>query len=193
MLAIAIVAQSLAVVGSSGRLIEDLFGRPPYLKVFVSSQMTGRVLSRERQAAIETIDGLGFARRWAWELDASAGPYCSERVCLGHARTSDGLVLILAETLTRVTEMEYFAAKANGVPCYILCKERVTRDAKTRHFITKERQHSITVNFRNVPELRSHVVNALYTDLIQAVRRDRRRRYNRRLSPLLRVRIRGSR
>lgn len=173
-------------------MTEELFGRPTHLKIFVSSQMQGSVLARERGAAIAAIDGLGFARRWAWELDAYAGPYCSEGVCIGHARTCDGLVLILGDTLTRVTELEYRAAKGNGAPCYILCKERANRDSRANSFLSAEREHAITKSFRNLPELKSHVVNSLYTNLVQAVRRDHARRVPRG-SALLRVQIRRTR
>lgn len=160
----------------SDLMLEQLFGRPPHLKVFVSSQMQGDVLARERRAAIAAITGLGFAVAWAWERDAHAGPYCAEGVCVGHASTSDGLVLILGAELTRVTELEYKAAKTQGAACYILCKDGVKRDARTETFIRRERDHAITLSFRNTNELRSHIINALYTNAVQAVRRDADRR-----------------
>jgi hypothetical protein len=85
-----------------------LYALPPeYWKIFVSSKMVGGALSDERAAAIEAIDEFPLTRAWAWERDAHAGPYSSERECVAQAGTSDGLVLIVDDELTPVTRKEF--------------------------------------------------------------------------------------
>ena len=76
-------------------LTDELFARPGHLKIFVSSKMAGGVYIVERSGCARVVDGTGIARAWYWERDAKSGPYCSEKVCLGHAATADGLILIL--------------------------------------------------------------------------------------------------
>lgn len=159
-------------------LSDELFARPPWAKIFVSSRMHGG-LDDERVAVAEAIEGTGFARAWYWERDAYAGPYSSESVCLGHARTSDGLVLLLARELSRVTRLEYEAAREYGVPCYILLKDAVERDEEVLAFIERERAHAITVGFRNISELRTQVTGALVHHAVQSIRRDIVRRRSR--------------
>lgn len=83
--------------------------------------MRGGGLARERAVAIDAIDGAAIHRARAWERDAHAGPYCSEAVCLGHARMSDALVLLVAEDLTPITRREYLAAKAASEPSAVHC------------------------------------------------------------------------
>jgi tetratricopeptide (TPR) repeat protein len=151
---------------------EEHFGRPTAAaRIFVSSHMGRRnVLRAERETAAAAIESTGFARPWSWEHDAHAGPYCSERICVGTAATSDGLVLILARKLTRVTLKEYKAAYAAGVPCFIFIKQGVRRDPDVNAFITQERQHTVTESFGNLAELRTRIVQALYTYFVSAVR-----------------------
>jgi hypothetical protein len=153
---------------------EELFGRPAaQARIFVSSHMGRRnVLRAEREAAVDAIESTGFAHAWYWERDAHAGPYCSERICVGTAATSDGLVLILARKLTRVTLMEYRAAHAAGAPCFIFIKQGVRRDRNVSVFIAQERrQGAVTVPFSSLEELRTRIVSALYTYVVGAGRR----------------------
>ena len=152
---------------------EELFGRPAMqARFFVSSHMGRRnVLRGEREAAVDAIESTGFARAWYWERDAHAGPYCSERICVGTAATSDGLVLILAHRLTGVTRMEYKAARDEGVPCFIFIKQGVRHDPDVSAFIAQERRHSVTVSFGSLEELRTRIVHALYAYVVGAGRR----------------------
>ena len=53
--------------------------------------------------------------------DAPAGAYHSEEECVQYARTSDGLVSLLAGALTRVTRAEYEAARRAGADRFVLC------------------------------------------------------------------------
>jgi len=130
------------------------------------------VLHAERQAAADAIESTGFHRAWYWERDAHAGPYSSERLCVGTAATSDGLVLILASKLTRVTLMEYQAAYERGAPCFIFIKQGVRRAPDVNDFITKERRRgAVTVPFSSLEELRSRIVSALRAHAVGAGRR----------------------
>jgi tetratricopeptide (TPR) repeat protein len=153
---------------------EELFGRPSTVaRIFVSSHMGRRnVLRAEREAAARAIESTGIARAWYWERDAHAGPYSSERTCVGTAATSDGLVLILAGKLTRVTRMEYQAAHDAGAPCFIFVKQDARPAPDVRRFIAQERRHgAITVGFGSVEELRTRIVDALQAHFVSASRR----------------------
>jgi hypothetical protein len=90
---------------------EILYGRDAEaLRVFISSRMNGS-LDDERAAVVEAISTFPTHRAWAWENDAPAGALHSENECIGYARSSDELVLLLATDLTPITEAEYQAAK----------------------------------------------------------------------------------
>lgn len=157
-------------------LKELLFGRPPLLKVFVSSQMRGPRIMAERRAAVDAIESTGLATAWHWERDARAGPYSAREVCIEHAAASDGLVLILAGRLTTVTRAEYTAARKASVPRYILLREGVHRNADARRFVRQQRNSSVTRSFRNTSELKTQIGDALKHYAVQAVRRDIHRR-----------------
>ncbi len=130
------------------------------------------VLHAEREAAAHAIESTGIARAWYWERDAHAGPYSSERTCVGMAATSDGLVLILARKLTRVTRLEYQAAHQAGAPCFIFVKQGVRLDPDVRRFIAQERRHgAITVAFGSLEELRTRIIDALQAHVVGASRR----------------------
>jgi hypothetical protein len=148
-----------------------LFARPEKLKVFVSSQMRGSLLIAERQTAAKAINKTGFALAWLWENNACTGPYSAEAVCLGHARTSDGLVLILADQLTPITQKEYEAAHLAGVPCYIFLKQGARRDRKAERFVREGRAKStITANFKGLSELETQVTGAIFRYAVDSIR-----------------------
>jgi len=155
------------------RNVDDiLYERPAKQKVFVSSQMRGGVLVNERQAAAKAINETGFAFAWLWENDACTGPYSSEAICLGHARTSEGLVLILAKRLTPVTQKEYEEADNAGVPRYVFLKQGTRRDPQVNRFVKKIRAKATTTgNFNNLSELETQVKSALYRYAVDSVRK----------------------
>ncbi len=164
-------------IGLSISVTEALYGRPPYAKFFVSSRMRGDPLVVERSAVISEIEKwFPFTKPWAWEQDATAGPYSSEAECVGQAATADGLMLILADTLTPITEKEFAAAKAAGAACFILLKDGVTRDPSTAKFVADERKSATTVRFRNESELRSHVTRSIALYAVRSMRMNNRRR-----------------
>lgn len=161
---------------------DELFERPEHLKIFISAQMRGEVLTAERKAAAGAVEAVSGHGAWLWERDAHAGPYSSESVCLGHARTSDGLVLIISQTLTAITRQEYQEAKQNGAPCYIFLKGGYIQDDHTSKFISNERSHAVTRNFGNVSELQTQITDALIHHAVQASRRETIRRRKQRSS-----------
>lgn len=149
-----------------------MYERPAKQKVFVSSQIRGGALVDERQAAAKAINETGFAFAWLWENDACAGPYSSEAICLGHARTSEGLVLILAKRLTPVTQKEYEAADDAGVPCYVFLKQGTRHDTQVNRFVKKIRAKATTTgSFSNLSELETHVKSSLYRYAVDSVRK----------------------
>lgn len=153
---------------------EEIYGRPPTLKMFISSKMRGGVLTVERvraAAAVETLPKLAHA--WYWERDAHAGPYCSEEICLGHAATADGLILILADDLTPITRREFEIAYDQGVPVYLFLDQRAIPDADAQEFISEQQQNArrvTTKGFNTVGELETHIQDALQHYAVRAVR-----------------------
>src|SRR5581483_1321095 len=163
-----------AWLASPRSLAEELFSRPDVQKIFISSKMRGEVLAVERVAAAEAVEEIpGFARAWYWERDADAGPYCSEAVCLGHAATADGLVLILGDELTPITRKEYELAYGRGVPTYLLIDQRVVQNEEAKRFVDEQRTSAETIyrGFANVSELQTHILEALMRYAVGAVRR----------------------
>lgn len=147
----------------------ELVARPDPLKVFVASKMRRAVLSQEREAAIDAIDSVGFARAWAWERDGFGG--CSvEATCLAQARSSDCLVLILGQDVSGLALREYHEAVENRVPCYILVKDGRRRSPELSSFLEEERERAWALNFRNLSELKSHLVAALWRRATTATR-----------------------
>jgi len=121
-----------------------IYARPPERgKIFVSSKMEGDALRAERRAAIEAIQEFPLADPWAWEGSAAAGPYCSQLECVAQAGTSDGLVLILAEEITPITLSELNAARAAGVPIFVMLKTGVTRDVDLERLVNESAAKAI--------------------------------------------------
>jgi hypothetical protein len=149
---------------------EILFGRPPRWKIFLSSKMNGDPLRAEREAAVQAIESTALARAWCWEQHARAGEFCAEAVCLGHARTSDGLILILGDSLTPVTRKEYVEAGKARAARFILMQDGVARDDEAREFIRRERDEAITKSFANLSELSKHIRDALTYHAVSSAR-----------------------
>ena len=147
-----------------------LFGRPNRLKVFVSSEMRSRSLEKERYAVAEVADAHPDAEAWMWERSAHSGPYSSIEVCRGHAATSDLLMLIVSETLTYATEIEWRAAKEKGVSCAIFLKEGAKRDARLEAFLEVERHAAIYVQYRDIADLKSRVGETIRQSHTSAIR-----------------------
>lgn len=150
---------------------ELLFGRPDRLKVFVSSEMRSGLLDAERVAAADAVEQSGYHFAWYWERDANAGPYSSEGVCLGHARTSDCLILLLATDLTPITRMEYLEAKDAGAACFLFVHSGTELSPESAEFLKQEMPHVIYKKFGSPTELQSAIVQSLLHHAVQATRR----------------------
>jgi hypothetical protein len=148
---------------------DELFARPDPLKVFVASRMRGGVLAEEREAAIDAIDGVGFARAWAWERDGSGGRSV-DALCLAQARFSDSLVLIVGRDVSGLALREYSEAVSNRLPCYILVKDGIRRSANLSRFLEEESKRAWTLNFQNLSELKSHLARAMWHHATAALR-----------------------
>ena len=148
-----------------------IYARPAdHWKVFVSSKMAGGALRDERAAALDAIDTFPLARAWAWERDANAGPYCSERECVAQAGTADGLVLVVDDELTPITRMEFEAARKGGAPVFLMLKQGAHRTPDLQRFIEDVRSFAITVNFASTGELKTQITQALRTWAIRSGR-----------------------
>lgn len=158
------------MVDAQLNLTDELFARPAKLKLFLSSKMRDGALKQERKAAADVIASLGFAEPWWWEGNAAAGPYCAKGICLGHARTSDGLVLIIGDELTTMTQEEFQAAQDAGVECFIFVQDGVSRDDETDGFIGEQQQHATTGQWATVEELESQIVRAIHNAVIRSHR-----------------------
>ncbi|MFI5259763.1 MAG: hypothetical protein ACHQ01_09180 [Candidatus Limnocylindrales bacterium] len=158
-------------------IAERLYGRPASAKIFVSSKMRGDALSAEREAAIGAIRSIRpLAEPWAWETSGLPGPYSAAAVCVGHARTSDGLVLLVGDSLTAITRREYRAAKGAGAACFVLTRSADTPDGRTAAFVARERKTVVTHGFANCRELRTLVRRSIIEYAIRAWRLDSLRR-----------------
>jgi hypothetical protein len=169
---------------------EILYGRPPRWKIFVSSKMQGDPLRAERETAVSAIESTPIAQAWCWERHARAGEYCAVGVCVGHARTSDGLVLILGDTLTPITHQEFTAAGEAGAARFILIQDGVERDAAATEFIRRERDNAVTKNFANLSELRKHIIDALTFHAVNSGRRQQLARLARPAPSRIRILVR---
>jgi len=91
----------------------------------------------------------------------NAGPYSAEQVCVGRAANSQGLVLIIDTVITRITRKEYRAARANGVPVYVMAMPGSSRSAEVQRFLDRERKHVIYKEPRNLSELGTYIEEAI--------------------------------
>lgn len=149
---------------------EILYGRDhDHARVFISSRMN-KTLDAERKAAAEAVDRVSGHKAWWWEQDAGMGVLHSENECIGYARTSTGLILLVAGELSAIVYAEYRAARDGGADRYILIRETDKLPAEVEEFI-KEQQSTevVTRNFRNIDELQTHIHQALTRSLVRAL------------------------
>lgn len=147
-----------------------LYGRASELRIFISSRM-GTTLDRERRVAAAVVRGLPGHRPWLWEDDAAAGAAHSEHECIAIAGASDGLILLLDQDLSPITEAEYRAAKTAGAQRYVMIREPEELDDHAKTFVDAERRGSIVSrNFANEDELRSHLHQSMVNALVAASR-----------------------
>lgn len=147
-----------------------MYGRDAQaLRVFISSRMNN-TLDAERRAAVETVNRFPHRSSWLWEDDAPAGVYHSERECTGIAGSSDELILILGQDLSAITRAEYEAAKKGGAQRYVMIRGTDVQDPDVKSSIAVARTGTVTRNFNNVGELRSHLYTSLNAATVRASR-----------------------
>jgi tetratricopeptide (TPR) repeat protein len=139
-----------------------LFERDRSFIVFISSKMAGGALEVERRAAISAVENFRPARAWAWERDAPAGSFYSEEECVRRAGSSDALVLIVEDELTRVTKAEFDAARAGTATVIVLARRGVQQDRGLERFISEARRSAITKEFDDLDGLQSEIDLALW-------------------------------
>ena len=157
---------------------EIVFGRrQDSLRVFVSSKMHDGSLNEERRAAADTINDSPLHHAWCWEDDAPVGAHHSEEECTQHARTSDGLVLLLADELTQVTRAEYVAARENGASRYVFVRQGAPLTDEAEQFVEAERKRmTVTGSFANTSELKTRLTKALFESAVRSERESVTRR-----------------
>jgi hypothetical protein len=151
---------------------EMFFGRPEKAKAFISSKMRDGALKKERLAVAKEIEVTRLAKAWYWERDGFAAPVCARKICVGHAGTSELLILIIEDEITPITLAEYRAAKVAGAFCCILLREGVERSAKTQAFVEAEREGYTTRPFRNLSELKTEVQRSIRACFVYSLRSD---------------------
>ena len=159
-------------------LADELFRRRKLQTIFISSEMGSGALLRTRRVAAEAVRRTRIAEPWLWEESVHAGPYISEETCVTQAANSQGLVLIIDRVITPITRKEYRAARANGVPVYVMAMARRSRPPEIERFLKRERKHVIYKEPRNHSELATHVEEAIiyYTNEAVWRRQDELRR-----------------
>ena len=150
---------------------EVIYARDPLrLRVFISSEMRSGELARARKAAAAAIAETGFHNPWWWEKNGIAGQTCGEAVCLGNARTSDYLILILGTRLTDITRREYFAAKDNAVTVIIFGPKNCNRDEEARKFFDEEAREATYGEFSSMADLKQRIFDSLVASAVRAKR-----------------------
>lgn len=139
-------------------------------QVFISSQMTRETLREERMAVRQIIiERFAHFRPWDWEHNGCAGEKTPMEQCLEEVQRSRALVLIVSQTLTDHTRMEYEKAVEVGITSYIFFKQGRQRGPayEFRESLTTEGSSSWLV-YQNLQELRSAVLRSLTSRCYQA-------------------------
>lgn len=150
---------------------EILYGRDSSRsRVFVSSRM-GANLDVERDAVVRAIKRTSPFQPWSWEENAPAGRRPSEEDCVGFARTSDALILLIAGKLTDIVYREFNAAREGGADLFIFIKDGSRIPADVKDFV-REHQRGLVVTrqFANEKELSTLVTEHLQLSLVDALR-----------------------
>jgi len=159
---------------------EILYGRDhDHARIFISSKMDGS-LDAERIRSAEAINSLDAHKPWWWEADAPAGVLHSENECVKFAATSDGLILLIAGDLSRIIYSEYAAAENSDAERYIFIRDESVIPEGVRSFIAEKRNTVVTLNFRNIAELETHIYQSLNRTAVRALRQAQIERQKRR-------------
>ena len=152
---------------------EVIYGRPAtHVRVFISSEMRSGELKSARKAVAEAVAETGFHQPWWWEKDGVAGEFCAEATCVGNAKTSEYLVLILGSRLTEITRKEYFATKDAGGTVIVFMPHGVKRNRVAQRFFRDEVKASNCAygEYSSHADLRSRVLDSLKQHFARALR-----------------------
>ncbi|MGI8406239.1 MAG: hypothetical protein ACR2OE_16020 [Thermomicrobiales bacterium] len=139
------------------------------LQLFVSSRIK-HGLKRERLAVISALEDTSMARAWHWERDGYTADEGYLSLCSRHVHSSDGLVLILGKDLSPNVMAEYIVARTALRPCYAMVKDGCRQDDQLQRFLEKEQQYLIIRRFKNLSELKSHVIDTISSDIAHSWR-----------------------
>lgn len=109
-----------------------------------------------------------MAGTWHWERDGYVTEEGYLTVCMHHVHSSDGLVLILGKDLSPNVMAEYAAARAASRPCYVMVKDGCHQDDNLQRFLIQEQRHVTIRRFKNLSELKSHVIDTISSDMAQS-------------------------
>jgi len=139
------------------------------LKVFISSVLQGHL--EERKVLAEALRSSGLADDWRFETaPASSEPLVESY--LEEIRESDGVILLLKDRITEPVLKEYREARAYNKPVLVFLDADAVPDEELQTFLRIELQERYR-QYRGLPDLRSEVQRALYTELIQGYRKNR--------------------
>ena len=150
------------------KAVQSSFGSGK-LQVFLSSRIHGG-FDNERSEVADAVEGTGMAQAWYWERDGYANPEGYREVCILHAKSSDALVMLVDDEISAGMQLEFDAAKAAGRPCYVFIKEECQQGEQLRRSLDEAGVTGAMPNFRNLSELRSHVINALANETARSWR-----------------------
>lgn len=148
---------------------QSSFTKGGKLQLFVSSRIN-RGLNRERLAVISALEDTSMANTWHWERDGYETDEGYLTVCTKHVHASDGLVLILAKDLSSSVMAEYVSAKAASRPCYVMIKDGCRQDENLQRFLDQEQPYVTIRLFKNLSELKSHVIETISSDMAESWR-----------------------
>ena len=139
-------------------------------QIFISSQVNRNTLCQERQAIREIIeDQFPHYSAWDWEHNGCAGEKTPMGQCLDEVRRSRALILIVSQTLTHNTRVEYEIATQMGIARYIFFRQGRQRGP------AYEFRQSLSIpgspswlTYQNLEELRSAVLRTLTSRCYEA-------------------------
>jgi hypothetical protein len=150
---------------------EVIYARDPLrLRVFISSEMRSGELAKARKAAAAAITETGFHNPWWWEKNGIAGQTCGEAMCLGNARTSDYLILILGTRITDITRREYLAAKEAAATVIIFGPKGCERDQDSKRFFDEEAREATYGEYSSMADLKQRILESLVAGAVRANR-----------------------
>ena len=150
---------------------EVIYARDPlHLRVFISSEMRTGELTKARRATAAAISETGFHNPWWWEKNGIAGQTCAEAICLGNARTSDYLILILGSQITDITRAEFLAAKESSATVIIFGPMGCDRGPEAKKFFDEEAREATYGEYSSMADLKQRIFDSLVAHAVRTKR-----------------------